>query len=328
MSSPLILSPTAQSENPHPNINTGHIAVGPAGWSHPHWDGVFYPRPKPRAFHPLTYLSQFFPVVEINASFYQPLRPEVTALWVNLVASRPDFQFTAKLARRFTHDRVMDPLEIEQFCEGLRPLRRAGKLGALLMQFPWSFRFTQENRDHLIRLRRAFHEFPLVAELRHASWLLDEAVGTLIDYKVGFCNIDQPEHPRAMPPSAVLTTGLGYVRLHGRGEASVWMKDFSGPREQVVRNDYLYSGEELAEWKTRVTKIARHASRVIVICNNDARAKSLVNAFQFQGILELGRSRVPRELLLAYPAEFDGFAPTKPVQAALFGDEMAAASAA
>ena len=57
------------------------------------------------------------------------------------------------------------------------------------MQFPWSFRFTSENRAFLIDLRRTFHEFPLVAELRHASWLADEAKGTLIDYKIGFCNI-------------------------------------------------------------------------------------------------------------------------------------------
>jgi uncharacterized protein YecE (DUF72 family) len=304
------------------NSHSPNIVIGPAGWSYAHWDGVFYPRSKPKAFHPLAFLSQYFGAVEINTSFYQPLKPELAQLWAGLVSHRKDFVFTAKLARRFTHDRVLDPAEVALFCEGLRPLLRAGKLGALLMQFPWSFRFTAENRDYLIRLRRAFHEFPLVAEMRHVSWLGDEAVGTLIDYKVGFCNIDQPEHPRAMPAAAVLTTGVGYVRLHGRGEASAWMKDFSGPRERVVRNDYLYSAEELAEWKTRVDKIARHASRVIVIFNNDARAKSLVNAFQMQDLWEKGRSRVPRELVMKYPAELAGLSPVRPVQTALFSEQF------
>lgn len=307
-----------------------NISIGPAGWSYPHWDGVYYPRSKPRAFHPLAFLSQHFGAVEINTSFYQPLKPELAQLWAGLVAHREDFVFAAKLARRFTHDRVLDAAEVALFCEGLRPLKRADKLGALLMQFPWSFRFTEENRDYLIRLRRAFHEFPLVAEMRHVSWLGDEAIGTLMDYKIGFCNIDQPEHPRAMPPASVLTTGVGYVRLHGRGEASAWMKDFSGPRERVVRNDYLYSAGELAEWKTRVDKIARHASRVVVIFNNDARAKSLVNAFQMQELLAKGRSRVPRELVMRYPAALAGFSPVKPVQTALFEEPLvlAAASAA
>ncbi len=84
------------------------------------------------------------------------------------------------------------------------------------MQFPWSFRFTAENKDFFIRLRRAFHEFPLVAEMRHSSWMAEEAVGVFLDYRVGFCNIDQPEYTRAMPPTAYLTSGVGYVRLHGR----------------------------------------------------------------------------------------------------------------
>lgn len=313
-------------DNLTPNGASSNIVVGPAGWSYPHWDGVFYPRSKPKAFHPLTFLSQFFATVEINTSFYQPLRPELARLWVSLVAERPGFQFTAKLGRRFTHDRQLDPAEVALFVEGLRPIHRAGKLGALLMQFPWSFRFSEENREYLIRLRRAFHEFPLVAELRHASWMAEEAIGTLVDYKIGFCNIDQPEHPRAMPPGSVLTTGVGYVRLHGRGDAGAWMKDFSGPRERVVRNDYLYSAEELSEWKTRVDRIARHASRVVVIFNNDARAKSLVNAFQLQSLLEPGRSRVPRELLMKYPAELAALRPTKPVQCALF-DELVASAA-
>lgn len=294
------------------------IFVGTAGWSYPHWEGVFYPRPKPKGFHPLAYLAEHFGTVEINTSFYQPLRPEVSQLWVSLVAHRPEFLFGAKLGRRFTHDRILAPAEVESFKEGLRPLHRAEKLGALLMQFPWSFRFTEENREWLIRLRRAFHEFPLVAELRHSSWQANEAVGTLIDYKIGFCNLDQPEHPRGMPPSSVLTTGIGYVRLHGRGEAANWFRDFSAGRDAVTRNDYLYPQAELAEWRTRIQKVAQHAKRTMVIFNNDARAKSLVNAFQMQALLGQAAARVPRELVVRYPDALSGFRVNRPMQTALF----------
>src|SRR5579875_2624113 len=141
------------------------IHCGPAGWVYPHWNGAVYPKAKPRGFHPLAYLSEFFDAVEINTSFYQFLKPEVTRLWAAKVASNPQFLFTAKLNRRFTHDRVLEPEEVLAYKEGLRPLLAMKKLGCVLMQFPWSFRFTEENREWLIRLRREFHEFPLVAEM-------------------------------------------------------------------------------------------------------------------------------------------------------------------
>ena len=180
--------------------------IGTAGWSYPHWDGTVYPKPQTRGLHSLEYLSRFVDLVEINSSFYRPLQPEVTKVWMKKVEANPNFRFTAKLHQRFTHLRSLQPSDIAEFKDGIRPLMNAGKLGALLMQFPWSFRFTTENRDFLIRLRRAFHDFPLVAEMRHSSWMSDEAIGTFIDYKVGFCNIDQPDYTKAMPATALLTS--------------------------------------------------------------------------------------------------------------------------
>ena len=115
-------------------------------------------------------LARTSDVAEVNNSFYQALKPEIVRLWMRKVELNPRFQFTAKLHQQFTHHRILDNGEIAAFKEGLWPLLRARKLGALLMQFPWAFRFTAENhREFLIRLRRAFHEFPLVAEMRHAA---------------------------------------------------------------------------------------------------------------------------------------------------------------
>ena len=109
------------------------------------------------------------------------------------------------------------------------------------MQFPWSFRFTVENREFLIRLRRTFSEFPLVAEMRHSSWMAEEAVGTFLDYRIGFCNIDQPDYTRAMPPTAFLTSGIGYVRLHGRNPKNS-LGGFNPAAPRLRQHDYLVLG--------------------------------------------------------------------------------------
>ncbi len=276
------------------------LRCGTAGWSYPHWNGLVYPKAKPRGFHALEHLAQYFNMVEINTSFYQSLKPEVTRLWIRKVEANPSFQFTAKLHRRFTHDRVLDPAEVSTFKEGILPLLKAKKLGCVLMQFPWSFRYTPENREFFIRLRRTFHEFPLVAEMRHSSWMYEEALGTFIDYRVGFCNIDQPGYTRAMPPTAYLTSWIGYVRLHGRNPLNS-LGGFDEAASRGKQHDYLYTPEELAEWKTRIDHIAKHAAHTFVVTNNDASAKSFVNALELQEMLGADRHQAPGDLIHKYP---------------------------
>ncbi len=319
---------------PNTTLNpSGTLRIGTAGWSYPHWNGIVYPKTFSSGFHPLEFLSRHFDVVEINSSFYQPLKPEISKLWVKKVEYNPDFQFTAKLNQRFTHQRSLDQQEIQDFKEGLWPLLRARKLGALLMQFPWAFRFTAENREFLIALRRAFHEFPLVAEMRHSSWLAEEAMGTFLDYRIGFCNIDQPEYTSAMPPTAYLTSGVGYVRLHGRNENnSLGAFDRRAAEQTRQRqHDYLYPESILEEWKARVEHIRRFAPSTFVIFNNDGGGKSVVNALQLQSMMHLRKNAaiesrslrvsIPKELRRKYPLELQGLqghAPQNDPQQMLF----------
>ena len=301
--------------------------IGTAGWSYPHWNGVVYPKSFPRGFHPLDFLARHFSVVEINSSFYQPLKPEVVRLWMKKVEVNPQFLFTAKLHQRFTHARVLEDQEVTAFKEGLWPLLRGRKLGAVLMQFPWAFRFTAENREFLIRLRRAFHEFPIVAEMRHSSWLKEEAIGTFLDYRIGFCNIDQPDYTSAMPPTAYLTSSVGYVRLHGRNPKNSlggYDRTFSGQTSARLRqHDYLYSEAELEEWTKRIERIQRYAESTFVIFNNDAAGKSVVNALQLQS-LQLQSTTAgpgvvaPKELRRRYPLELERFGPRRFEQELLF----------
>jgi len=293
------------------------LYCGPSGWSYPHWNGIVYPKLKPRGFHPLEDLARYFDAVEINTTFYQTIRPEIAKLWLRKVEHNPRFLFTAKLGRRFTHERMLNGAEVGEFKDGLWPLLRARKLGCVLMQFPWTFRYTEENRGHLIAVRRAFHEFPLVAEMRHASWMHEEALGTLIDHHVGFVNVDQAAYTKAMPPTTLLTSPIAYVRLHGRNPDD-WQREFGRAKKPVAAHDYLYSREELTEWKARIQEIRQHAAVTFAFANNDVGGKAVVNALQLAEILGDERGMAPADLIAQFPRELEEFHSDRPIQNALF----------
>ena len=294
-----------------------NLYCGPSGWSYAHWNNLVYPQSKPRSFHSLEFLSQYFDAIEINTTFYQSIRPEIGHLWVQKVADNPKFLFTAKLNRQFTHERILATNETAIFKEGLQAIKKAGKLGCLLAQFPWSFRFTEENKRFLVELRRAFHDYPLVAEMRHASWMLEEALGTFIDHRIGFCNIDQASYTKAMPPTSNLTSAVGYVRLHGRNPRD-WDQEFGRLDKPVAQHDYLYSEAELAEWLPRIQKLTGNASRTFVFTNNDAGAKSVVNALQLARLCGDDQGCAPAGLIQKYRLELADFHPERPLQNALF----------
>src|ERR1700719_29884 len=157
------------------------IRVGPAGWSYPDWAGYAYPSPKPKGFHEATYLAEFFDTIEINTSFYNPIRPEHAEQWIERVAANPRFVFTAKLWQRFTHETIsrnasptsasegstiaLPTSEDERLVRaGFDVLRAAGKLGAVLLQFPFSFHRTTETVSYLAALLKRFADYPLVVE--------------------------------------------------------------------------------------------------------------------------------------------------------------------
>src|SRR5690606_22249282 len=124
---------------------------GPAGWIYRDWAGIAYPDPPPRGFDPLAYLAKYFQTIEVNSSFYGPPTAATAAAWVRRVEAIQEFRFTAKLWRRFTHERdeAFTRAEVHEACRGIDPLHAADRLGALLLQFPWSFRRTDPNRQWL-----------------------------------------------------------------------------------------------------------------------------------------------------------------------------------
>jgi uncharacterized protein YecE (DUF72 family) len=146
------------------------LRIGPAGWSYKDWAGIVYPDPPPKGFHGAAYLSQFFDTIEINSTFYRPPTPEMAKAWVKHVSGNKNLRYTAKLWRGFTHERNATPADEAEFKAGTDPLMEANRLGALLRQFPISFKNTPDERTYLVRLHRRFADYPLVLEVRHASW--------------------------------------------------------------------------------------------------------------------------------------------------------------
>src|SRR5262245_54769025 len=178
------------------------IRVGVAGWSYADWKGYVYPEKKVKGFHEAEYLATFFDTIEINTSFYGPIRPAHAKLWLERVAANARFAFAAKLLQRFTHDLTATAVDEQQVREGFDVRRAAGKLEAVLLQFPFSFHRTEENSAYLKKLLKRFADYPLVVEVRHATWNVPAVFGLLRERGVGFCNIDQPLIGRSLKPSA------------------------------------------------------------------------------------------------------------------------------
>jgi uncharacterized protein YecE (DUF72 family) len=292
--------------------------IGPAGWAYKDWWGIVYPAKKPRGFSELAYLSEYFDTVEINVTFYQPIPPKTATAWLQQVEKHRHFRFTAKLWRGFTHERTATAADEQEFKDGFAPILEQGKLGALLLQFPWSFRNTTENRDYLTRLCDRFAEFPLVLEVRHGSWADPGVLDLLEQLKVGLCNIDQPLFRRSITPSAIATSSLGYVRLHGRNYDSWWRES----KYNGERYDYLYSVAELNPWVDRIKMVEQSAKDTYVVTNNHYIGKGVVNALEISSILKDEPLPMPPELIERYP-ELEPFAKktqAKPKQSGLLFD--------
>jgi uncharacterized protein YecE (DUF72 family) len=283
------------------------IRVGVAGWDYEDWKGVVYPSPAPRGFDPLAWLAGFFPVVEINSTFYRPASSRTVRSWLSRVEGIPDFRFTAKVWRRLTHERTaLDASEIRMAREGLDLLAGGGRLTAALLQFPWSFKRDPGNRAWLRDVTGALAGLPLVLEVRHASWNVPEFHASLAAQGIGFVNLDQPLFPRSLGPSALATAPVAYVRIHGRNVRD-W---FRADATRDERYDYLYSPEELAPWAERARTLAAApgVTDVVVVTNNHFGGQEVVNALQLRSMLEARKVAGPATLWERFAGPLDAWA--------------------
>lgn len=291
-----------------------NILVGTAGFSYKDWEGTVYPADlKARKISPLQYLAQFYDCCEINTSFYGPLRPSTGKQWCEWVRdANPSFLFTAKLYKAFTHSPIANveatsaatirfTAEDEKLTrEGLDSLAHAGKLGAVLAQFPISFKNTNENLDYLRKLIDLFHEYPLAVEVRHSDWNDRTLLREFTTLGVCFVNVDQPLLGKALRATSHVTDSTGYVRLHGRN----YQQWFSAKKSED-RYNYLYPPEQLESWKERIEEIGEQAERTFVVTNNHYLGKAAANASELKSMLSGKKVKAPPDLIKTYPQLMD-----------------------
>jgi uncharacterized protein YecE (DUF72 family) len=289
------------------------LRIGTSGWNYPSgkgtWNGLFYPARRGRSaglkgFDELSWYAEHFDTVEVNSSFYGPPTPETTRRWVE--KTPPRFEFSLKLHQQFTHPEMfkrtalahlpdasasalaelarVNDADIGKFKSGLDPIATAGKLGALLAQFPASFRDSPHNRAYLEWLLTTFREYPVAVELRHKTW--SDQIGATLEllgtYQAAWVQIDEPKFQLSIRQNFLPNVkGFYYMRLHGRNAAQWWTHDKSEDRY-----NYLYSVDELRPFAETATAADAIVRKAYMYLNNHFSAKSVVNAAVLKSLVD------------------------------------------
>lgn len=306
----------------------GTLRIGTSGWDYRTgrgtWNGIFYPPRgrRPKGFDELAYYAEHFDTVEVNSTFYGQPRATVSKSWAERTPA--GFEFAVKLYQKFTHPRMFEQTlrrslhtpvgsdeavrelarpgsaDLDEFRRGIEPLASAGKLGALLAQFPPSFKDGPGERDYLQSLLHALADYPVAVELRHSSW--SDAFGPTLDLLndsgAAWAQIDEPKFRFSIRQNRLPNVkGFYYLRLHGRNAAQWWKHDASEDRY-----NYLYSDDELKEFSDTADAARRLVKKAYLYTNNHFSAKSVANAAMIKK--QLGEpidGEYPPEFAAQYP---------------------------
>ena len=276
------------------------VYIGTSGWSYPKgegtWTGYFYPTGK---INELEYYSQFFNTVELNSSFYRPPNPGYVYNWVKRVPE--DFLFTVKLWQKFTHPKmyeeatgeaaVISQKDVSQFKQSIEPLANSGKLGALLAQFPPSFKNDNYGRQILLAVIRAFGSYRLAVELRHRSWSDDVDFAQLLrDNNVSWVHIDEPKFQSSVAADVPQTSDIAYFRFHGRNKEMWWRGD------SETRYKYLYSQDEINELAEKVKAVSSQTKYTFALFNNHWQGYAPRNAVDMKRALQVSFKELPMQV--------------------------------
>jgi len=270
------------------------IYIGIAGWSYPDWKGIVYTEPK---MDQLEYVSGFVDCIEINSTFYRPPFEKTVKSWLERTSAKPEFFFTAKLHKDFTHEGKIEAETVRQFHKGFEPFLKAGKLKHLLVQFRYDFADTNLNRRHLSNIVKNFSDsFSLVVEVRHKSWQIPDALEFLEGLGVAVCNLDYPTTWNSFDMQQCTVGRNGYFRMHGRNVEKWFSK---AGRDETY--NYYYNDKELDQIKLRIDKLSEFFETLTVIANNHYRGAELANALELKFFLTSQKQPVPEGLLKTYP---------------------------
>jgi uncharacterized protein YecE (DUF72 family) len=249
--------------------------IGTSGYSYPSWVGEFYPEGT-RSEKMLAHYCRFFPLVELNYTFY---RPPTRSMLVRLAEKAPaGFQFIVKLPKSISHEE--SALDLPGFRHAVEGLALRGQLAGLLCQLPQATHCTRRTCDWIGTLAKELAHLRLAVEFRHRSWTRPGLPDWLAEKGLDLVAVDVPELPGLYPRRWVQSSRTAYIRLHSRN-ADLWY------RSGEERYDYDYSDAELGEW---VNELMRHheeggTERALVLFNNCSNGRAAVNARRMQTLL-------------------------------------------
>ena len=251
------------------------LFIGPAGWSYRDWEGIVYP---PGSYDRLSYLIEYFDLIEINSSFYHPPRASISERWAELASRKSGFRFTAKIHQSLTHGDLSEvaPADLDRIRNGMKPLVEKDVLGAVLCQFPWFFKAEKQNVKRLQAIREWFSDWPLILEVRHRSWLRPDALRMVKLLRYSLATIDQPESKEGLAMKVEPVGDVGYLRLHGRN-SEAWFDRKAGRDDKY---NYLYSNAELAVVDEVISNLTSRYSDVYVVTNNHFEGQAVLNALE------------------------------------------------
>jgi uncharacterized protein YecE (DUF72 family) len=271
------------------------VLCGTCAWGD-HED--FYPK-KVKPNERLEYYARYFPLVEVDSSFYAIPNPKYVERWAAVTG--PAFTFNMKAFKGMTgHERSLDKKQrmelFPAFRNAIRPMVESGKFGALLFQLPPWFVLNRENVDYLRRCREFFHDLTVAVEFRHRSWFDGEMRAKTLQFlreeRIVNTIVDEPQVGEGSIPAVVEVTegSLALLRFHGRNADTWYIKGASHAGE---RFRYHYKKEELMEWVPKIQELSKNARRVHVLMNNNFSNYAVQNAFDMMELLGQKVERAP-----------------------------------
>ncbi|AXO38262.1 DUF72 domain-containing protein [Micromonospora chalcea] len=287
----------------------GEIKVGTASWTdRTLLDSGWYPDSADTPERRLSYYARQFPLVEVDATYYSPPAERTARLWAERTPAGFTFNVKAfslltghptrvsalyKDLRPDTDKRNVYPDDLPaqayeevwtRFLSALDPLVEAGKLGALLFQFPPWFTIKRDNKQYLLEVARRCAPLRPVFEFRHASWFdgdnAEETLGFLREHALPFVCVDMPQgHKSSIPPVLAATADLAVVRFHGHSDK--WTS-----KDIHEKFGYDYSKRELRDWAPKLRELAGEAEQTHVLMNNCYRDYAQRNARTLVDLLD------------------------------------------
>lgn len=260
------------------------ILIGTSGYDHPELKGSFYPLNLARKDF-LSYYSTKFNALEINSTFYGMPTAERIKSFYDRTEGR--IKFSIKLTRVLTHEIDSQwQLKVKEFRTALVPIVDKNALASILVQFPESFGYTQQNRFYLSNLLKELEGMPCVVEFRHKDWIRESVFAGLESRNAGIVFCDMPQLKNLPDGFSSRTPFIGtnaYIRLHGRNQNGWYAKNVYG--EETHRYDYEYTIEELKSFIPIISNARKEGKTVQMYFNNHPKGTGFKNALELQDIV-------------------------------------------